>query len=161
MSYPQFTDFNEALQNPRTAFSDSELQSAQADLNGLGLPIALGGGFTYTYPMTTPRRKVAVRCFHRQVPSAEQRYASISQKLNALASPHFVNFDFQPKGIKIRGSGYPIVRMEWVHGDTLGGFLERRAKNANVLEIYARASAQWRRTSNALASPTATFRTST
>ena len=134
MTYPQFTDFNEALQNPRTSFANSELQSAQADVNGLGLPVALGGGFTYTYPMTTPRRKVAVRCFHREVPSAEQRYDAISKKLGALASPHFVGFDYQPKGIRIRGSGYPIVRMEWVHGDTLGVFLERRAKNANVLE---------------------------
>lgn len=134
MTYPQFTDFNEALQNPRTSFADSELQGAQADLNGLGLPVALGGGFTYTYPMTTPRRKVAVRCFHREVPSAEQRYDAISKKLGALASPHFVGFDYQPRGIKIRGGGYPIVRMEWVHGDTLGVFLERRAKNASVLE---------------------------
>ena len=75
--YPQFTDFNEALQNPRTAFTDAELQNAQADTNPLGLPVALGGGFTYTYPMTTTRGKVAVRCFHRQVPSAEQRYDAI------------------------------------------------------------------------------------
>ena len=134
MMYPQFTDFNEALQNPRTAFTDAELQNAQADTTPLGLPAALGGGFTYTYPMTTPRRKVAVRCFHRQVPSAEQRYDAISKKLGALASPHFVNFDYQPKGIKIRGSGYPIVRMDWVNGDTLGVFLERRAKNASVMD---------------------------
>jgi hypothetical protein len=84
--------------------------------------------------MTTPRRKVAVRCFHRQVPSAEQRYDAISKKLGALVSPHFVNFDYQPKGIKIRGSGYPIVRMDWVNGDTLGDFLQRRAKNASVID---------------------------
>ena len=134
MTYPQFTDFNEALQNPHTAFTDAELQNAQADTNPLGLPVALGGGFTYTYPMTTPRRKVAVRCFHRQVPSAERRYDAISKKLGALGSPHFVNFDYQPRGIKIRGSGYPIVRMEWVNGDTLDVFLQRRAKNASVID---------------------------
>jgi hypothetical protein len=134
MAYPQFTDFNEALQNPRTAFTDAELQNAQADTNPLGLPVALGGGFAYTYPMTTPRRKVAVRCFHRQVPSAEQRYDAISKKLGTLASPYFVNFDYQPKGIKIHGAGYPIVRMEWVNGDTLGVFLERRAKNAKTID---------------------------
>ncbi len=134
MSYPQFTDFNEAIQNPRTAFTDAELQAARPDLNGLGLPVALGGGFTYTYPMTTPRRKVAVRCFHREIPSAEQRYAAISRALSALASPHFVTFDYQPEGIRVRGKGYPIVRMEWVPGHTLGVFLERNLNKANVLE---------------------------
>ena len=144
MMYPQFIDFNEALQNPHTAFTDAELQKAQADTNPLGLPVALGGGFTYTYPMITPRRKVAVRCFHRQVPSAEQRYADISKKLGILASPHFVNFDYQPKGIKIRGSGYPIVRMDWVNGDTLGVFLERRARRlAITLAFFARNSVRW------------------
>ena len=134
MSYPQFTDFSEALQNPRGHFSDPELQSAEAETNGLGLPTALGGGFTYTFPMTTlSGSKLAVRCFHRHVPSAEHRYAAISEKLNALASPHFVKFQYQPSGIRIRGSAYPIVRMSWVDGDTLGVFLERRANNSAVI----------------------------
>lgn len=39
-----------------------------------------------------------------------------------LNSPYFVNFDYWAKGIKVRGSPYPIVRMDWAQGDTLNLF---------------------------------------
>ena len=134
MSYPQSTEYQEAVQHPHTAFFDAELQNSKVDETPLGLPLALSGGFALTYPMTTPSRKVAVRCFHRQIPSAEQRYDAIARKLKELGSPYFVNFDYQPKGIKVRGSPYPIVRMDWARGDTLNLFLDKRSGNAKVME---------------------------
>src|SRR4051794_26400910 len=102
MSYPQLTEYQEAVQHPRTAFFDAELQNAKVDETPLGLPLALSGGFALTYPMTTSSRKVAVRCFHRQISSAEQRYDAIARKLKELNSPYFVKFDYQPNGIKVR-----------------------------------------------------------
>ena len=134
MPYPQSTEYQEAVQYPRTAFFDTELQNSKVDETPLGLPLALSGGFALTYPMTAPTRKVAVRCFHRQIPSAEQRYDAISRKLKVLNSPYFVNFDYQPRGIKVRGNPYPIVRMEWANGDTLNVFLDRRSDNAKVMD---------------------------
>jgi hypothetical protein len=104
MAYPQSTEYQEAVQHPPTAFFDTELQNSKVDETPLGLPLALSGGFALTYPMTTPRRRVAVRCFHRQVPSAEQRYDAIARELKELNSSYFVNFDYWAKGIKVRGS---------------------------------------------------------
>jgi hypothetical protein len=134
MSYPQITEYQEAVQHPRTAFSDAELQNSTVEVTPLGLPHALSGGFALTYPITTPRRKVAVRCFHRQIPSAEQRYDAIARKLKELNSPYFVNFDYWAKGIRVRGGLYPIVRMDWAQGDTLNVFLDKRSSNAKVME---------------------------
>jgi hypothetical protein len=134
MAYPQSTEYQEAVQHPHTAFFDTELQNSRVDETPLGLPLALSGGFALTYPMTTPRRRVAVRCFHRQIPSAEQRYDAIARKLKELNSSYFVNFDYWAKGIKVRGSPYPIVRMDWAQGDTLNLFLDKRSGNAKVME---------------------------
>ena len=36
------------------------------------------------------------------------------------ASPYFVKFDFQAQGIHIRGRRFPVVKMDWVEGETLG-----------------------------------------
>lgn len=134
MPYPQSTEYQEALQHPRTAFFDAELKNSKVEETPLGLPLALSGGFALTYPMTTPVRKVAVRCFHRQIPSAEQRYAAIAKRLKDLNSPYFVNFDYQQRGINVRGNPFPIVRMDWVNGQTLNLFLDRWSKNTSVMD---------------------------
>jgi hypothetical protein len=36
--------------------------------------------------------------------------------------------------VLVRGNPYPIVRMDWVNGDTLNLFLDKRSGNASVVE---------------------------
>ncbi|WP_072249594.1 hypothetical protein [Chelatococcus sambhunathii] len=139
MSYPQIIDYNEAVQDPRNAFLDPELKAGKVAETPLGLPLALSGGFALTYTVNSGPRKFAVRCFHRAVPEAQSRYAAISAKLRGLASPYFVNFDFQSQGIRVRGKPYPIVKMDWVEGDTLGIHLDRTASNAPAVASLRRA----------------------
>jgi hypothetical protein len=129
MSYPQIVDYNDAVQDPRT-FTDPELNAGQVDTTPLGLPLALSGGFALTYTVRTGNKKFAVRCFHREVPDAQNRYSKVSTKLRTLGSNYFVNFDFQPQGIRIRGQTYPIVKMDWAEGKTLGSYLDGAASNA-------------------------------
>ena len=95
MRYPQITEYHEAVQHPAQAFIDSDLKQGAVAENTLGLPLVMSGGFALTYAVTTPRRKSAVRCFHREIPEVQQKYAAISKKLRALANGFFVDFDFQ------------------------------------------------------------------
>ncbi len=125
-------EYNDAVQDPR-AFTDLELKAGKVATTPLGLPLALSGGFALTYTLQTPQKKIAVRCFHKEVPDAQRRYAKISEKLRALGSRYFVNFDFQPQGIRIRGAGYPIVKMDWAEGETLGVHLDRMSSNSSHL----------------------------
>jgi hypothetical protein len=134
VSYPQIIDYNEAIQHPATAFVDAELRRGHVRENALGLPVALSGGFALTYTITTPQRKLAVRCFHRQVPAAEQRYAAIAKTMKALNSAYFVEFNYLMKGIKVRQDIYPIVKMLWIEGDPLGVWLDKNSMNRNALQ---------------------------
>jgi hypothetical protein len=124
------TDFHAAVQDPQHTFSDPELKAGKVAETPSGLPLALGGTFALTYTVESGPRKLAVRCFHREVPQAQNRYAKISAKLRSLASPYFVNFEFQPTGIRILHSQYPLVKMDWAEGDTLGMYLDRVVSNA-------------------------------
>jgi hypothetical protein len=132
--YPQIVEYNEAVQNPATTFRDPELQRGRVKVNALGLPVALSGGFALTYMMATPRRNLAVRCFHREIPAAQQKYAALTTALTALRSAYFVGFDYLPDGIRIRGGWYPVVRMDWAEGDPLGMWLDRNSGNRKALE---------------------------
>jgi hypothetical protein len=133
VAYPQSIEYNDAVQDPRT-FTDAELKSGTVATTPLGLPLALSGGFALTYTVQVGRKKLAVRCFHKEVPDAQNRYAKISAKLRSLSSSgYFVNFDFQQQGIRIKGATYPIVKMEWAEGQTLGVCLDRVANNSITL----------------------------
>jgi hypothetical protein len=134
MSYPQITDYHEAIQHPAQAFIDPDLKQGAVAENNLGLPLVMSGGFALTYAVTTPHRKCAVRCFHREIPAIQQKYDATSKKLRSLAIGCFVDFDFQQSGISVRQRVFPIVRMDWVEGDTLGIWLDKNFNNPPALE---------------------------
>lgn len=125
MSYPSLEQYNEAIQHPQLVLSDAELKGGSVSTTGLGLPLALCGGFALTYTIRAGSKKYAVRCFHKKSNGLEQRYSAISRKLTSLRSPYFLDFQFQPQGIKVSGKAYPVVKMAWANGATLAEFLER------------------------------------
>lgn len=126
MSYPSMDLYNDAVQNPKTAFLDPLLSQGRVVTNGFGIPIALGGGFALTYTMMSGKRKFAVRCFHKQSTGLQDRYARISKALAGIGGSNFVGFEYQAQGVRVRGNVYPVVRMDWVEGETLGIWLENR-----------------------------------
>jgi hypothetical protein len=134
MAYPQIVEYHEAVQHPQQAFIDPELKQGSVAENSLGLPLVMSGGFALTYAVTTPQRKCAVRCFHREIPAIQQKYDAIAKKLHSLGNGCFVYFDFQQSGIKVRQETFPIVRMDWVEGDTLGIWLDKHFGDSRALE---------------------------
>lgn len=122
--YPSLEQYQQTLQNHKAFLIDPELKNGKISMSGLGMPTALCGGFALTYSLQCQNRKYAVRCFHKKSDALELRYRAISKTLKALHSDYFLQFEFQPKGILVDGTSYPIVKMEWATGDTLGQFLE-------------------------------------
>ena len=98
-------------------------------MTNLGLPLAACGGFALTYTVANGSSKYAVRCFHKEAKDREKRYDAISRKLSTLNSPYFVGFKFQKDGIRVKGSPYPIVKMSWAKGVTIGEFLDTSFRN--------------------------------
>lgn len=136
MAYPSIQQYQEALQHPATAFADPVLAAGKIAVSGLGVPRVLSGGFALTYAVDAGGRKYAVRCFHREAKGLERRYEAISKKLKALASPYFLDFEYQPKGVRIGGSAFPVVKMAWANGETLGEFVENNhGITANVQNL--------------------------
>lgn len=133
MSYPTLEQYNEALQAPQVHLLDPLLKSGSVRTTGLGLPLALCGGFALTYTVNAGGKRYALRCFHKEAPELERRYQAISTRLKQLSSPYFLPFEFIPKGIRVLGKEYPIVKMEWASGETLSEFLEREHKNAAAI----------------------------
>jgi hypothetical protein len=122
--YPTMDQYNDTVQHPATAFSDAVLKGAKIKTNAMGLPMALGGGFALTYTATAGSKKYAVRCFHKEAKELDLRYGKIDSALKAISSNYFVGFEYQKTGVLVLGARFPIVKMDWVDGATLGIFLE-------------------------------------
>ena len=134
VAYPTLEEYNEVFQNPKVALVDPDLQKGTVATTGLGMPLALCGGFALTYTITAASSKYAVRCFHKQSSELEKRYKFIANKIKSLNSPYFLDFEFQSHGVKVKGSSYPLVKMAWAKGGTLGEFLDQNYKSPNQLK---------------------------
>jgi len=142
VAYPTLEQYNQAFSAHSSLLTDPELRAGTLSKSGLGLPLAISGGFALTYTITAKTGKYAVRCFHRESKGLERRYSAISKKLATLRSPYFLDFQFQPQGIRVDGVNYPVVKMAWATGTTLGEFLENNVRNPAALKRLADALVQ-------------------
>lgn len=143
MGYPTIEQYQEVLQNTRTAFVDPQLARGRIKTSGmLGTPQVVSGGFALTYAVEVDGTRFAVRCFHRPAGELEKRYAAVSRKLKQLQSRYFVEFEFQAKGVRANGGTFPIVKMAWATGVTLGEFVEANHGNAARLTNLRKALGQ-------------------
>ncbi|MBI4582975.1 MAG: hypothetical protein HY717_02980 [Planctomycetes bacterium] len=133
MAWPTPQDYNEAVQNPKHAFADPELQMGRPELTPLDLPRPITGGFASVYRLQCAQRNWAVRCFLRQFHDHAKRYDAISDHLARVRLPYTVGFTFLRNGIRVGGQWYPILKMEWVQGEPLNSFIEKHLGNPNSL----------------------------
>ena len=137
MAWPLSQDYNEAIQNPGSAFSDAELRRGEPATNALGLPMPRSGNFADVYEFRCPGRKWAVKCFTREVPGLRDRYREVSTYLRRLNLPFMVDFNYLDEGIRIRGKWYPVLKMHWVEGLTLNEFAREHVDKPQTLEVLS------------------------
>jgi hypothetical protein len=134
MSYPSFEEYTDALRSPPGAvFSDPVLARGTVRKSASGMPFARSGNFALTYEVSSGGSRYAVRCFHKDADSLERRYGAIARKLRSVANPYFVEFEFQPAGIRTESGQYPIVRMKWADGRTLAQFVSDHRDDPETL----------------------------
>lgn len=137
MNWPSHTDYQDAMQNPSVCFQDPELKAGEAKTDMLGLPRVMSGNFASVYELHCNGTRWAIRCFVRQVPGQQGRYARLSQHLNSLTLPCLVGFEYMLKGLLVKGEGYPMVKMAWVEGMPLNAWVEENLRNPEALKKMA------------------------
>lgn len=135
MAMPTLTEYQDAIQNPHSCFSHPDLKNCVPELNKIGLPRPFSGSFAVVFPMRTSGTKWAVRCFSTYHQDQALRYDRISRYLKQCCLPCMVDFEFLNQGIKVRGKWYPILKMEWVEGESLNRFIEKNRDKPNEIRL--------------------------
>jgi hypothetical protein len=133
MSWPIGPDYNDAIQNPQANFRDPCLRRGRVVTTRLGLPAVDSGNFASVFQVLDGSQRWAVKCFTRQIRDQQERYKAISDQLKARPLPFTVSFDYQPEGILVRGSWYPILRMQWIDGPLLDAYVRSNLNNRRAL----------------------------
>ena len=135
MNWPLPQDFNEAVQNPATAFADPDLKSGQAVVGPTGLPLPRSGNFADVYQVRAANnRDWAVKCFTRPVTGLEQRYQKVDEALRKAGLPFTIGFTFLTEGVFVHGKWTPAVKMEWIDGLQLNQVVRDQAGSRKVLD---------------------------
>jgi len=123
-TWPDLTEYHEALQSPQRSLGDPGLQKAQIDKDRFGMPKPATGGNAVVYKATEGQNVWAVRCFLRPISDHAERYAAISKHLQKNRSAHSTEFVYLADGLRIKGGTFPIVKMAWVQGQHLDRCVE-------------------------------------
>ena len=129
--------YTAAMQNPRDRFRDPELANGRTVRKASGQPIVYSGQFASVYRMSCHGRDHAVRCFISEAPNRQQRYRALSDYLNMMRPPGFVSFAYLDRELLIRGERHPVLKMEWVDGQTLDQYVAANLANPAALGALA------------------------
>jgi hypothetical protein len=123
-TWPDLTEYHEALQHPDLSLGDPELQKSQIEKDRFGMPKPATGGNAVVYKATEGQNTWAVRCFLRPISDHAERYAAISKHLQKNKAAHCTKFFYLADGLRIKGGTFPIVKMAWVQGQHFHAYVE-------------------------------------
>ena len=132
---PGCSDYSAAIANPKL-IKDPILSNGKP-IEKNGRQIKYTGGFCIVFPFETPTKKYAVRFWHANVPEIKDRTRIISEALNTVNLPYFVEFDYIEDGIATSLGLQPLVRMDWVEAKSLKSYIASKLNDTNVLNKLA------------------------
>ena len=138
MPWPSRADYTQAVRDyPDRSLKDTKLEGGKPRRTKDNFLASYEGGWSIVFPIEKASKTFALRCWLKDVVDAEIRYQKISAHLTQANLPYFVDFEYVSKGIWVRGTKYPITRMEWANGLPLRAFIEQNLQNADVFSTVA------------------------
>jgi formylglycine-generating enzyme required for sulfatase activity len=150
MTWPQATDFIEAVQELHASVDDEELRAGEVVRTPLGLPMLWSGNFADVFKIHCPAtgNHWALKCFTREVAGQRERYRRIAAHLEQVQPPFTVDFKYLEQGLRIGGNWSPVLKMRWVEGLTLAEFVEEhldhRGNLKMLLDLWVKLAARLR-----------------
>lgn len=137
MKLPEINDYLNSISDNR-CIKASKLQGGQPEMNSKGKIKRYAGGFCVVFPYQTPQGKYAVRCWHTKLNNMLERTEIISDALDKLCLPYFVQFEYIPEGLLAGSNGVqPIVLMEWIDALPLKKYIAKHLHEPQKLSVLA------------------------
>lgn len=137
MPQPTLQEYQEAIQRPDLCFQDKDLKNGETVPGVFGLPKVISGGFAGVFQVKKNGKSYAARCFLKDVEDIETRYKAIYDFFHRKRIKCIIKFQYIDQGIKVKGKWYPILKMEWLEGQTLSRYIEKNHDKPEAMEDMA------------------------
>ena len=156
MKYPSRSEYYSAIRNPQFAFrkkdphSGSERDLDSSLVKGSAVQRRKGHGITdiwsasgsfaiaFKYETTFPNKTWAIRCFYRSNFDVVSHYRKVLKHLkHTPVKDYFIDFTLLEQGIRVQGTCYPLLKMEWIEGKNLKKFIKANLGRKNLLKSLA------------------------
>ena len=156
MKYPSRSEYYSAIRNPQFAFrkkdphSQSERDLDSSLVKGKAVQRRKGNGITdiwsasgsfaiaFKYETVFPNKTWAIRCFYRSNFNVIRHYRTVLKHLkHTPVRDYFVDFTLLEQGIRVQGTCYPVLKMEWIEGKNLKKFIKANLNRKNLLKSLA------------------------
>jgi hypothetical protein len=134
--WPSARDYCEAVVDP-VLLGDVELRSGALEYSASGLPKAYTGTFTTTFHFRTVSGGAALRCYTRGDDDLGRRYSAISELLRYARNDALISTQYMAEGVRIAGTWWPAVKMEWIAGRALNAEIEARLDDGDAMLALA------------------------
>jgi len=95
--------------------------------------IFASGNFAVVLKATDSRQQYAIRCFHTFHLDTLIRYKLLSNYLSNVHSSWKTNFQLCEDELRINGSLYPVIKMDWIEGKLINDFVTEHIHHTDVL----------------------------
>jgi serine/threonine protein kinase len=127
LPWPRFEQYRQSFNDPDLNFADPELKSGRLMPETKGL-----GSNGFVFHVRCPNRHVALKCFKEHVPDRQERFEAIRKYINSDARRYFIDFSYEPRGIRVGKYWYPTLKMDWLP-QTLGEYINANIRNKGRL----------------------------
>jgi serine/threonine protein kinase len=133
---PSCSDYCAAIRSP-LSIKDLSLQGGKPIEHNERL-VMYTGGFCVVFPyQLSNNKKYAIRCWHVKVDDVKRRTKKISEKLQQLHLPYFVEFTYEDNALLTASGLQPIVKMDWVEADNIKKFIGKNLNNQILIKKLA------------------------
>lgn len=144
-SWPNSSSYAQSLQNLKFSVSDNYASLKQGELiknpNIKYTSYIFGSGnFGTVFKVFSEGKNYAIKCFTRAAPDLAERYFYISYYLSSFKFPFLVDFSYLPSAVRQitkPDTYYPILKMEWIEGESLNGFISKNLGNPKKIRLVA------------------------
>lgn len=124
--WPTADVYKEVLQYPQLCLKVKDLKYATIVSDQHGCPLLVPGSFAFVCRAEVFGKQHAIRLFRHAQADRQDRYDAIHTHLQGVSEPFLVGFHYRRNGLQINESRYPLLEMDWVHGDQLDVWLGKR-----------------------------------
>ena len=142
MNYPLISDYIEAIKAAEDNFE--QLKNLRPVLDGDGLPVMTGGGFSVVFKMKDEQsgKLYAVKCFTKEQNGRSESYKLIADELEYVSSNYLTPIKYYENELFVDTNNseedeFPVLLMDWVEGKTLDVYIKENINNQYALEMLA------------------------